>query len=135
MIRLSTKEDMVKVCAGRIPLPVFYVMLNANIAFTVCHGNTALGIAAVNDIFPGVAELWFVMDDSLRNYPKLLHSSGKEVIRWLDNACSYHRIQATCLADDKRDVRWLLRLGFVCEGVMRKYGPDGRDYFRFARVR
>lgn len=45
------------------------------------------------------------------------------------------RIQAVAYADHPQGARTLERLGFTLEGVMRAFGPDGRDAMMFARVR
>jgi len=44
------------------------------------------------------------------------------------------RIQASVCASDVRANRYAQWLGFEKEGIMRKYGPDGTDYIRYARV-
>lgn len=44
------------------------------------------------------------------------------------------RIEATTEADFAQGRRWLELLGFQSEGIMRKYGPDGADHVRYARV-
>jgi hypothetical protein len=45
-----------------------------------------------------------------------------------------HRVEASTAVGWLPGRRWLEMLGFECEGVMRAYGPDRRDFFRFARV-
>jgi RimJ/RimL family protein N-acetyltransferase len=49
-------------------------------------------------------------------------------------ANNIHRVQAACRADWPEAVRFAEFLGFENEGLMRSYGVDGRDYFRYARV-
>ena len=44
------------------------------------------------------------------------------------------RVQASVHVDDKQAVRYVEWLGFENEGLMKKFGPDGSDYYRFARV-
>jgi RimJ/RimL family protein N-acetyltransferase len=44
------------------------------------------------------------------------------------------RIQASVHANDKQAIRYVEWLGFENEGLMKKFGPDGSDYYRFARV-
>ena len=44
------------------------------------------------------------------------------------------RIQAAVRADWPEAQRFAEFLGLENEGLMRKYGPDGSDYFRFAKV-
>ena len=44
------------------------------------------------------------------------------------------RIEATVASGFTPGCRWLEMLDFQFEGVMRKYGPDGSDHMRYARV-
>jgi RimJ/RimL family protein N-acetyltransferase len=44
------------------------------------------------------------------------------------------RIQASVHTRDKQAIRYVEWLGFENEGLMKKFGPDGSDYYRFARV-
>jgi RimJ/RimL family protein N-acetyltransferase len=47
---------------------------------------------------------------------------------------SLKRIQASVHTNDQQAIRYVEWLGFENEGLMKKYGPDGSDYYRFARV-
>jgi len=44
-----------------------------------------------------------------------------------------HRLQITVRCADLRAVRWGLALGFEIEGLMKKYGADGSDFFMMSR--
>ncbi len=44
------------------------------------------------------------------------------------------RIEASTPADLPGGCHWLDRLGFEREGLARRYGPDGTDYWIFART-
>jgi hypothetical protein len=48
--------------------------------------------------------------------------------------CWCHRIASEPHVDDDRAYRFAEWLGFENEGIMRKYGVDGGDYYRMARV-
>jgi RimJ/RimL family protein N-acetyltransferase len=53
---------------------------------------------------------------------------------YLQEEFDYQRIQASIAVTDKTAKRFAEWLGFQNEGVMKKYGPDGTDYYRYARV-
>jgi hypothetical protein len=57
----------------------------------------------------------------------------RAVKRFVD-AVQVRRIEATVLAGFKPGCRWMDLLGFEREGLMRCYGPDGADYYRYAKV-
>jgi RimJ/RimL family protein N-acetyltransferase len=47
---------------------------------------------------------------------------------------AFRRIEATALCAQQPACRFLERLGFRFEAIMRAYGPDGRDHALYARV-
>lgn len=44
------------------------------------------------------------------------------------------RIETSVRADFAAGCRWAALMGFENEGLMRKYGFDGSDHFRYARI-
>ena len=44
------------------------------------------------------------------------------------------RIQASVHTTDEQSIKFAEWMGFENEGLMKKFGPDGADYYRFARV-
>ena len=57
----------------------------------------------------------------------------RAVGRWL----KYHgegRIETAVDCNFPPAARWVEMFGFVREGIMRHWSPDGRDYFLYARV-
>lgn len=60
-----------------------------------------------------------------------LHSIGicREIKKELKELTQYyHRVQAVCLADDRKYSKFLEMFGFEYEGDLRKYDARGRDY-------
>ena len=45
------------------------------------------------------------------------------------------RLQASVCSNDKKAVRFIKWLKFTEEGIMKKFGPDGVDYIRYAWVK
>lgn len=83
----------------------------------------------------GVAEAWLLTSDLIENYPL---SFCKAVAFGLDRLITefkLHRVQAHVAADNEAAIRFIMRFGFVEEGFCGRYGPDGMDCFRFARVK
>jgi RimJ/RimL family protein N-acetyltransferase len=44
------------------------------------------------------------------------------------------RLQTSVKADSKLALRFAEWLGLKQEGLMKNYGPDGSDYYRYARI-
>ncbi|MGE4334966.1 MAG: GNAT family N-acetyltransferase [Pigmentiphaga sp.] len=68
--------------------------------------------------------------DALRHF-KTLH----RVIGAVLDRAPWQRIEMTVDVRHDAGCRWAERLGFVQEGRMRAYTPDGRDCFLYARVK
>ena len=72
---------------------------------------------------------------------KHAHKCPRAVARYADNAfdviigaTNLKRVQASVHAEDHQAVRFARWMGFENEGLMKKYGPDGSDYYRMARI-
>lgn len=72
----------------------------------------------------------FLADD----FPQHALSITRAIHRWL----RYHgagRIETAVEPRDEKAVRWAERFGFVREGLMRHWTPEGTDMYLYARVR
>ena len=100
-------------------------------AFTAIDGETVLACAGIVPFWEGRAEAWAIMSHDLKRHFLLIHRATE---RFLD-ACGFPRVEANVDANFGCAQRWMDMLGFVSEGLMHKYTPDGRDCTRFARIR
>lgn len=82
----------------------------------------------------GVATVWSVTSDELRKAPKEFHALALEMAEEYARVFSIWRMQCNVVANYREGVRWIEAMGFVNEGVMKKFDPLKRDYYRFARV-
>jgi hypothetical protein len=89
-----------------------------------------MGIVKIND---QTCEVFTVFDECATQYTRQILEYTRGFLAYL-NTC-FVRIQAVVRSDWPRSRRWVERLGFVCEGVMRSFGPDGKDYCMYARVK
>ena len=61
----------------------------------------------------------------------------KEIKTRTDILCKKNnvkRLQTTVKYDFNTGIRFASWLGLKPEGIMRKYGPDGSDYYRMAKI-
>jgi len=78
----------------------------------------------------GSGTLWsFISRDAGKHFIVL-----DRAVRRMLSIPNVRRIDATTEAGFSQGCRWLEMLGFEFEGVMRKYGPDGSDHVRYAKV-
>ena len=87
-------------------------------AFTGFSEKGIIGCAGILPIWKGVGHAWVVM--------------GKDYK--IIAGMQFKRVEATVSCDFITGVQWLERMGFELEGKKRKYGPDGKDHYSYARI-
>ncbi len=107
------------------------------LSWSALSRGRVIGCAGIQQIWPGRAHAWAVIGQMP---PRAWPGITRACIFMLDaaHADGWRRIETTVLDDFPAGLRWIRRLGFVCEnGVTpcRAWGPDGADHWMFARVR
>ena len=90
-------------------------------SFTILDHGHLIACVGISEMWEGVGEAWFV--GSAR-----LHQKSREKKHKL---C---RVQAACRADWAEALRFAKFMGFEEEGLMKKYGHDGEDFIRLAKI-
>lgn len=104
-------------------------------AVTAFYGAKPVACFGVVPIWNGVAQAWLIASDECRAKPVYMTKMAHHLFDIAEISERLHRMQITVKTSDKRAEKWALHLGFVLEGVMRKYGPDGSDHYIMARYR
>lgn len=84
--------------------------------------------------WPGVSEGWLLAAESIKKHRFFCVRMIKNFIQLNMTQLKINRLQCSVnavSADNQRFVEWL---GFEREGLMRKYGPGGTDFYRYAVV-
>jgi len=97
------------------------------------HGKPAACFGSVQ-VWTGLEEMWCLLENSSRNYALSLTKIAIAYRDFRTIAGNLHRLQITVRSDDLRAVRWGKAIGFETEGRMKKYGPDGSDFFLMSRT-
>lgn len=109
-------------------------LVEAGPCWTARHAGRVVAAGGVRVIWRGRAEAWALIGAVPRGAWPALH---RLVVRALDRLAAdlgLRRIEASCAWGWPPGHRWLRLLGFTEEGLARAYGPDGRDFWRYARV-
>jgi hypothetical protein len=106
-------------------------LVNKGEARTIWVGGEILCICGYVNLHPGCVEVYTYMSQNVTLYPKQLLKGMREVLKECDE---FARVQTSVVADSDVSVRFIERLGFEREGLMRKY-IHGIDYYRYARVK
>lgn len=104
-------------------------------AYTCIDRKKILFCAGIIILWRGVGESWSLCDVEVKNYPREVLFYQKECLFKEIEANKLHRIQAHCLTTWRSGYRFLERLGFEREGLVRKYDSEGRDYYLYSLIK
>jgi len=102
--------------------------------FCICDDDLIIGIVGATIIWNGVAEIWAVMSEKVKEYKVTTFKACWDLIDWFSKKHEIHRFFVTVSNDYEVGQRFMRRLGFIKECVMKRYGPDGSDFCMMARV-
>ena len=85
-------------------------------------------------LWPGVGEFWMIPSVLVSRHKVSVVREAKRFLADCLERFNLHRAQATIREKDGIALGWIERLGFEREGLMRKFGSDGENYFMYARV-
>ncbi len=102
--------------------PAYTVMIDDQIIF--CGGIVLMGWNS--------GEAWTYTTDFIEKYPKLVFKTVKTYLIAIAQREKLVRVQATCYLWNKKGARFLEKLGFEFEGLMKKWGPTHEDALMFA---
>ena len=103
-------------------------------AYTLFVENKPIVAGGIIILWQGVAEGWVMANQNIFEI-KLL--ACKEIKNRTDELCKKNkikRLQTTVKYDFNSGIRFASWLGLKPEGIMRRYGPDGSDYYRMAKI-
>ena len=103
-------------------------------AYTALLESKVFMIGGVYGLWQNVGEAWFIMSSHAYKMPFAAAKYSSLLLDHVQEDNKLQRIQASVHADDSQAIRYVEWLGFENEGLMKRYGPDGSDYYRFARV-
>jgi hypothetical protein len=86
-------------------------------------------------IYNKVLELWALVDQRVELCPVYYAKATKFLISHEFDRLKVNRMQVFMRVDQRWAKHWAEVLGFQQEGILRKYGAEGTDYYLFAKVR
>jgi hypothetical protein len=103
-------------------------------AFTLMSEDNPVCAGGIVPLWPGVAEAWMLISKYVNQYPLSVYKSVSSVMLDIIEKMELFRVQTVIKEDDKTAIRWIERLGYTREGLLRQFGPDRQDYFIYGRV-
>lgn len=104
-------------------------------AYTGRFEGKVIFCAGIRLMWKGVGEVWSLGDKYLaKKFAKEMFTWQNEIIKAEINLRHFHRLQAHVLKKWRGACKYMERLNFEPEALLRKYGPDGSDYILYARI-
>jgi hypothetical protein len=103
-------------------------------AFTYFIGDKPVFACGIVQLWEGVAEAWVLCGINVFDIKFLAARTIKEL---QDETCKKYkirRLQTSVKAEFKRGLRFATWCGFKTEGLKRKYGPDGSDFYQMSVI-
>jgi RimJ/RimL family protein N-acetyltransferase len=85
-------------------------------------------------IWGQVAEGWVIATQDVWNHPLSVAKAIKKDFSRIAKENNITRVQTSIRKDFKQGQRFAEWLGLENEGLMRKFGFDGTDQYRYARI-
>jgi len=77
-------------------------------------------------------DLWLIPSIYVNKYPLTIFKVASSYISNAIDTLKLHRVQAIIM---QPEVKWIEKLGFEREGLLRKFGPNKEDKYIYARVK
>jgi hypothetical protein len=102
-------------------------------SFGLCEDDV-LGVVGAIKVWDGNAQLWAVFDRRTDKYPISLTKACEACIKLAAKELNLRRVSFTVKSDYTNGHKFANHLGFVFEGRMMGYLPDGSDADLYARL-
>jgi hypothetical protein len=109
-------------------------LVEQNLAFTGLVNNNPIFAAGMKIIWGQVAEGWVIATNEMWKYPLGVAKAIKKDFANVARQHNIKRVQTAIRKDFKQGLRFAEWLGLENEGLMKSYGFDGSDQYRYARI-
>lgn len=103
---------------------------------SIMFHDSPIAIVGLNHLRPGVGEVWLICSKKVNEIPLEFFKFVDTLINvMVMDLMGLHRVQMGIDCRLPRNVKWAKSLGFIEEGIMKKYDKEGNDHYLFAKVR
>jgi hypothetical protein len=103
-------------------------------SITVLNGDQPIAILGGFKMSPKIIQIWALLSDEIQKCPIAFHKICLKVLEFYEMKEKPRRMQIDVRVDYPTGQRWAESLGFVQEGCMQAYAPDGSSSYLYARV-
>ena len=109
-------------------------LVQDHLAFTGMVGKKPIFAAGMKMIWGQVAEGWVIATQDVWDHPLSVAKAIKKDFTKVARKYNIKRVQTAVRSDFDKGIRFAEWLGLENEGLMKHYGFDGSDQYRYARI-
>jgi hypothetical protein len=106
-------------------------LVEDKLSFTGLIGKKPIFAAGMKMIWGQVAEGWVIATQDVWNHPLLVARAIKKDFAKVAKKFNIKRVQTSVRSDFDKGIRFAEWLGLENEGLMKHYGFDGSDQYRY----
>ena len=106
-----------------------------SMGFTGFAPEGIVGAGGLVKVFDTNWEAWVFTTPLFEKYGVRVGLLARKIVDNFFNSTSVLRIQAPIDSTHRHAMRFAEVMGLRREGILRKYGPEGQDFYMFARVK
>ena len=103
-------------------------------AWTLFYEREPALVMGLEYKFPTNYEAWLIPGEKAYEHGALLSRGARRFFDKIPNRLNLRRLQIVVNVHHEAAIRWAEFLKFEREGPMVKYGPEGDDYYMYARI-
>lgn len=104
------------------------------IAYTAIVDGRVLGMFGIYQLWSGVGEAWLIPSRHIQQKTFSFHRAALRFFDYVPKKMKLKRLQITVCSSNGLADRWANRCYFNREGLLKRYGPEGSDYWMYARL-
>lgn len=98
------------------------------------ENEEVIAIVGLTLLWPRVADIWAVISDDVKKSPISFHKRIKHALSFYSEKLDIKRYQVFVQSEYSDGCKWMKVLGFKVEGLLEKFGPEGKDYYIMGRI-
>jgi RimJ/RimL family protein N-acetyltransferase len=109
-------------------------LAQAGRAYTWMAKGRIISCAGMTPLWKGVADFWSYFGvDTFSGNRRVVLRAFRVYLEEFHTEYRLHRLQAVIKADFPEGIKFAKFYGFENEGLLKNYGPDREDFYRFAK--
>jgi hypothetical protein len=103
-------------------------------AVTIMDEEKPVAVFGAFCFVPGVYHIWGLVSDDVHSKPIQFFKIAKDLLKLYEYKIKPRRLQIDIKVGYPYLQKWAIALGFECEGIMKKFGATGEDFYLYGKA-